>query len=146
MIIKWKREKAMNKIIESDMREIAESNVQWGKFRGKTVLISGATGMIPSYMVMILLYLNKMDLNFKCKVIAQVRNIKKALALFGDFIFEPYLEFVQSDICTPVPYKGGGGLCYTCCKSGKSAAFYQISCRYDFTEYLRDKLFIAASC
>lgn len=92
----------MNRIIESDMREILQSNIEWGRFDGKTVLISGATGMIPSYMVMALLYLNKTRDNFDCKVIALIRSKEKAEKLFGEFISEPYFQLLQIDICDSV--------------------------------------------
>lgn len=92
----------MNQIIETDMQEIVQNNVLWEKFNGKTVLISGATGMIPSYMVMALLYLNKFNDNFACNVIVLIRSAEKAERLFKDFISEPYLEILQVDICVPI--------------------------------------------
>lgn len=97
-----KRTCIMNRIIEKDMEEIIQSNIDWEKLNGKTVLISGATGMIPSYMVMTLLYLNKTRDNFDCKVIALIRTKEKAKRLFEEFIFEPYFQLLQIDICASI--------------------------------------------
>lgn len=92
----------MKQIIETDMQEISKSNVPWEQFDGKTVLISGATGMIPSYMVMTLLYLNKFRDNFTCKIIALIRSMEKAQRLFGELISEPALQLMKVDICNPI--------------------------------------------
>lgn len=89
----------MNRIIETDMLEIVNSNIPWERFNRKAVLISGATGMIPAYMVMTLLYLNKNQPNFTCKITALIRNMEKAERLFEDFIGEPYFLLKQADIC-----------------------------------------------
>ena len=70
----------MNKIIEEDLQYITNSTiVDWNKFTDKTVLITGANGMIASYLVKTLLYLNKTMLKDNpCKVIALVnKNINR---------------------------------------------------------------------
>lgn len=96
----------MNQIIENDMQEILQSNIDWERFNGKTVLVSGATGMIPSYMVMALLYLNKVKSNFTCKIISLIRSMEKADRLFGEFISAPYLKLLKTDICEPIVIEG----------------------------------------
>lgn len=58
--------------------------------------------MTPSYMVMALLYLNRIRDDFDCKVIALIRSMKKAERLFGEYISEPYFQLQQEDICTPI--------------------------------------------
>ena len=92
----------MNPIIEKDMQEIIRSNVPWERFANRNVLVSGATGMIPAYMVMALLYLNRTKPDYNCKVTALIRSREKAERLFGEFIDEPYLELWQTDICEPI--------------------------------------------
>jgi hypothetical protein len=61
-----------NKIIAEDISEIA-LDLDVEPLRGKKVLIAGAGGFLPAYMVETLLYLNEsQDIN--CKVFALVRN------------------------------------------------------------------------
>ena len=74
----------MNKIIEKDIRYILNSNVDFSKFKDSNVLITGANGMLASYLVMSLLYLNKFY-NYNIKVIAIARsklNFNKLLTFF----------------------------------------------------------------
>ena len=40
-----------NSVIESDLKFIANHDLEWETFKNKTVLISGACGFIPAYMV-----------------------------------------------------------------------------------------------
>ena len=75
----------MNKIIENDINNILNSSIPWKKFEGKTILITGATGMIPSYLVFTLLALNK-KLSKKSKIFVLVRNKAKARKLFKGFL------------------------------------------------------------
>ena len=83
----------MNPIIREDIEKIVSFKaVDWKTFQGKTVLISGANGMLPSYMVETLLYLNE-KYNYHIKVIALVRNIEKAHKCFSEHIKDEKLEF-----------------------------------------------------
>jgi hypothetical protein len=39
-----------NPIIRKDIEEILQTNyIDWSRFNGKTILITGANGMLPSY-------------------------------------------------------------------------------------------------
>lgn len=92
----------MNKIVESDMKEIAENNVPWELLNNTTILITGATGMIPSYMMMFLIYLNEFYDNFHCKIIALIRSTEKAKKIYGKYIFRPYIQLMKQDVCAPL--------------------------------------------
>ena len=45
-------------IVAEDMRKIVSAGVPWERLFGKTVLITGANGFVPKYMLETLLYLN----------------------------------------------------------------------------------------
>lgn len=66
----------MNKILNQDLEQIISENISWEKLKGKTVLITGASGMVGSYMLYTLIKLNDMY-DYGIKVIAMVRNPKK---------------------------------------------------------------------
>ena len=42
----------MNEIINKDIKEILESDIiDWSRFQNSNILITGANGMLPSYLV-----------------------------------------------------------------------------------------------
>ena len=66
-------DKLENRIICEDVERIISEDLPWENLRGSTALITGASGMIPSYVLYTLLGLNdSMDMGIK--VIALVRN------------------------------------------------------------------------
>lgn len=74
----------MNKqILVEDVQQFAEHFELWEQLRGKTFLITGATGLIGSVMVKCLLELNKQR-QLDIKIIAVVRNLEKAQLVFAD--------------------------------------------------------------
>jgi len=66
----------MNKILNQDLEQIISEKISWEKLKGKTVLITGASGMVGSYMLYVLLKLNDMY-DYGIKAVAMVRNPKK---------------------------------------------------------------------
>ena len=96
----------MNKIIEEDIRKIIESHlINWEKFQNKTVLVSGANGMLPSYMVYALLFLNRLK-SYNIHVIALVRNKEKGEKAFKDFSNKDGLDFIIQDVSDKINYDG----------------------------------------
>lgn len=87
-------------IVLEDMKFITNSDNPWNNLEGKTVLISGANGFLPSYMVKTILYLNKTLFEDKTYIIALVRNKNKGLKRFPVKIEE--LTFEIQDICQPL--------------------------------------------
>lgn len=87
----------MNKIIEEDIQYILNSDVDFQRFENSTVVITGANGMLASYIVMTLLYLNKFY-NYNIKVIAIARNKSNFYKMFNDFIEDKNLIFIELDI------------------------------------------------
>lgn len=95
----------MNTIIMQDIERITSSKlINWKRFHNKTVLISGANGMLPSYMVETLLYL-KRKFGYNVKVIALVRNLEKAKNVFADYSYNPMLEYLVQDVAEPIKYE-----------------------------------------
>ena len=80
-------------IIEEDLNYI-HSCVDMKKFEGKTLMISGATGLIGKTIINSLISWNKKS-SRSIKIVAVVRNEKKAKMLFGE---KDYLTYVVGDI------------------------------------------------
>jgi UDP-glucuronate decarboxylase len=89
-------------IIEDDLTYIAESDVPWGKLEGKNILITGANGMLPSYMVETILFLNDTRFKNKARVFAVVRNSEKSKRRFLPYLNREDLVFVVQDIIIPL--------------------------------------------
>lgn len=92
----------MNRIIEQDLQEILSATyIDWTRFQSKTVLITGANGMIPAYLVYTLLYLNKTRYT-DTHVLALVRNGDKAKNKFQDWLDDDHLHLITQDVCNPI--------------------------------------------
>lgn len=92
----------MNRIIEEDIRGIIASPiVDWERFRNKSVLITGANGMLPSYMVFTLLFLNK-DSNMNINIFALARNKGKLQKVFNEYWNDEHFHPIIQDVCDPL--------------------------------------------
>lgn len=90
----WLNKEILNEDLESISNEIF---IPWNELKNTRILVTGATGLIGFNLVCALLYASKkFDLNLK--VIAQIRDEKKANNLFADFASYGNLEFLKSDI------------------------------------------------
>jgi UDP-glucuronate decarboxylase len=90
-----------NKIVLEDLEAIRRSAIDWSRFDGKTVLITGANGFLPAYTVETLLYVNA-TAGIDVKVIALVRNIAKAKKRFAEYSDDKNLSFIEQDVSLPV--------------------------------------------
>lgn len=89
----------MNKIIYEDMQDIFQRNMEWSKFKNQTVLISGATGMLASYLVFFFIYLNETH-SMNVRILLLIRNQEKVLKKFGKYLQKEYLKIYTFDINT----------------------------------------------
>ncbi len=94
----------MNKIIKEDMDFLCERFTYQEELRNKTIMVTGATGLIAKNFTYFLLSLNE-KYNLNIKVVALVRNMEKAKEAFQDFESEN-LEYLNQDICEPIKYDG----------------------------------------
>ena len=84
----------MNEIIKNDVKTIIGFNINWDKLKNKTVLVTGATGMMGQYLIFTLLGLNNMY-NYNIKVLALCRNKERAEEILG---INEYLKFIIQDV------------------------------------------------
>ena len=55
-----------SEIIRRDLDQIVKSNINWDRFKNKTVFVSGGAGLLPSYLVQSLLHANALyNLNYQ---------------------------------------------------------------------------------
>lgn len=91
-----------NPIIQEDLESIYQANINWQKFNNCTVLITGANGFLPAYMVEVLLYLNNVNPEGNIKVLALVRNMNNARERFYEYLNNPNLKFLVQDVSEPI--------------------------------------------
>lgn len=92
----------MNKIIEDDIKVIlADKSIPWERFRNKSVLITGASGMLPVYMAYTILYLNRCH-SYNTHLYALVRNRDRAMELFADWANDEHFSLIVQDVSQPI--------------------------------------------
>lgn len=85
-----------NDLYINDIDYVCGLSLPWNKLQGKSVMISGATGLVGSFLVDVL-----MSKNINCKVYALSRNEEKARARFSKWGNNNNLQFIQYDINKP---------------------------------------------
>jgi nucleoside-diphosphate-sugar epimerase len=94
-------------VIEEDLRDIYAFDLPWSAFHGKTVLVTGANGFLPAYMVETLLYANeKVPRHQATRVIGLVRNLERARQRFEAYRTRADLELICHDVSRPLPWLG----------------------------------------
>ena len=83
-----------------DVRCVADIAIPWEKLKSKSVMLSGATGLIGSFLVDVLLAKNNLD-GLDCTVYALVRDEQKARNRFSLYSNDRHLVFVPYDVRLP---------------------------------------------
>ncbi len=92
-----------NKILLEDFMKISARSTAWNKMKNKAILITGANGFIPSYIVKFLLHLNDY-MNLKIKIIGIVRNKKNAKSRFGTLLNRQDFKIIVQDVSHPLTF------------------------------------------
>lgn len=97
-----------NKIYQSDIEQIADLSIEWSEFCGKTILITGATGMIASIIIDVLMYRNLKCSEYESGVtiIAVSRNEKKAKERFEEYWHSRFFQYISHDVTQSLPELG----------------------------------------
>ena len=91
-----------HRVVQADMDKIvSDTSVPFDRLQGKTILITGATGMLAYYMTCVCMHLNRSK-SYDIHVIALVRNEQKAKARFEEFIGDDKFELCIQDVCQPI--------------------------------------------
>ncbi len=83
-----------------DIKYVNELNIPWNKLEHKSLLISGATGLIGSFLVDVLMRKNREGLC--CNIHIITRNISNAQQRFSLWDGSDCLRYIEGDLSSPV--------------------------------------------
>lgn len=94
---------SVDEVLQKDLVDIAESLPDAEQFRDRTILVSGATGLVGSYLTRVLLAVNRIR-GVNLKVIAMIRDPEKANKMFADHQSDPALQLLVADITRKIRF------------------------------------------
>lgn len=88
-------------VCQRELEAIAASDLNWDTFRNRTVLVTGATGLVGSYAVRALAAINRIH---RCgmHILALVRSPEKARTLYGTLLDRGDLSLLVGDVRNPI--------------------------------------------
>ena len=87
-----------NSLYLKDIQTVAGQKLPWEQLRRKSMVVSGATGMIGSFLIDVL-----MEMDLDMTLFALGRNAEKAKARFGRWWEDRHFRFVECDINAGIP-------------------------------------------
>lgn len=92
-----------NNLYLEDLNYLSSLNIPWEKINNKTFLISGATGLIGSLLIDVLMKRN-IDYHSNCRIYALGRNRDKAEKRFSNWINDSLFTFLTCDVNNPLDF------------------------------------------
>ncbi|RHR51903.1 NAD-dependent epimerase/dehydratase family protein [Clostridium sp. AF18-27] len=111
-----------NQVYIDDVRQVAVRPLPWEKLNGRTVLITGASGMIGTFLIDVLMERN---INYAAgiKIFALGRSKDRALARFRDYINDYYFTFIQCDLNEEISLEGEFDYIFHCASNTHPTAY-----------------------
>lgn len=93
---------------QQEIRRILDLPLPWEKLTGKTIMLSGATGMIGKCMIDVLMLYNetRAQQGSEIRVIALSRNEAKARERFAEYWDKEYFAYLSCDVNVVIPECG----------------------------------------
>ncbi len=90
-----------NSLYREDVSRVSRLNLPWEKMQNGSIMLSGATGLIGSFLVDVIMEKNKTE-GLNCRIYALTRNTERAKARFFRHLDDPRLIFVPYDVKDPL--------------------------------------------
>ena len=94
-----------NQRYQQDLNQIIATDLPWKKMKNKSILISGASGLIGSCLIDALMKTNT-EQNLNCNIYALGRNAERAHSRFDYCWSNEYFHFFSCDINNPIAIPG----------------------------------------
>lgn len=91
----------ISEVVRNDIKRISDSALKWEKLEGKSVLVTGATGFIGSFIIWSIME-HCRTYGSDIKVIAMVRNEQRAREKFEDYMDLDRISFMVGDVTEPI--------------------------------------------
>lgn len=88
-----------NDLYQKDLHNVAELPLPWEMLQNNSILVSGATGMIGSFLCDVIMLKNQSGLH--CNIYALGRNREKAQARFSYCLGNQFFHFIRCDVKNP---------------------------------------------
>ena len=85
-----------------DVKRTAQLALPWEKLQDSSILITGAAGMIGSFLIDVLMEKNNGSESLHCRILAMGRDAKRAKKRFGEYWSAPDFQFVEGNVNEPV--------------------------------------------
>ena len=83
-----------------DVEAVCGLPLPWEKLKGKTMMLSGATGLLGSFLIDVIMRKNRQE-GLNCQVLALGRNRGKAEKRFPDYFEGDCFNFISYDVKEP---------------------------------------------
>lgn len=100
-----------NELYMEDIHTVMRMDLPWEKLKDKSIMLSGATGLIGSFLIDTILEKNVYD-ELNCTVYALGRNEEKARNRFSKYFDDSHFKYVQHDVKTPLLMEEIGNIDY----------------------------------
>ena len=90
-----------NSILHEDMNNMYKIHNNWNELKNQKIYVSGGAGMIASYLILFLIFLNE-NYNYNIIIYAGIRTIEKGNRIFGDYMNKPYFHRIEKDVILPL--------------------------------------------
>lgn len=92
-------------VCQQELEHIARCDLDWSAFSHKTVLVTGATGLVGSYAVRTLAAANRIH-GCGMTILAMVRSADKAQKIYGSLLERGDVALLLGDVRDPIVYDG----------------------------------------
>ena len=92
-----KMESPNDLVLQEDLENIALDYLLFDGLKDSTILVTGATGLVGSYLIKSIMCYNRIN-SANIKIIALIRDMGKAKKVFGDIYDSEMISFVIADI------------------------------------------------
>ena len=86
-----------NPLYIEDVEKIANQAFCWEKLKNKSLLVCGATGLIGSFLIDVLMYKNQKH-DLRCTVLATGRNVARGKQRFERYLNDKFFKFIELDV------------------------------------------------
>lgn len=100
-----------SRLYNEDVAFVANIDLPWEKLKKSSIMVSGATGLIGSFLVDVILEKNQSS-NLECTIYALTRNEQRARERFEKYKDDDHLVFIAQDVRNPLVRKDIGTIDY----------------------------------